>query len=168
MRVWGGFWAHLPPPQWLDFLERHPDQRAEAPAIVQWRPDWLDRLRPIQDELLSIHYSRTGIETWSMADLTTLTPPASGFDCVEFALTFRALAHVELGIPLGALRMATCETTETHAVLLVCTTLGPLVVDNGHQWTEIGPWHLYPCKWLYVWGAPKWGRIIERDMRIRV
>ena len=165
MRVWGaGFWGRLPPPQWLDFLERHPEQRAEAPAIVEWLPDWLDKLQPITNELLTIPYVGETIDRWDIVDPTTMKPDGS-FDCEDFALSVRNAAHTELGIPLGALRLAICETMTVHAVLLVCTTLGELVVDNGYIWNEIGPWDLYPCKWRLVWGVPKWARIIEPDHR---
>ena len=165
MRVWGGFWARLPPPQWLDFLERHPNQRAEQAETVEWLPDWLAQLQPIQADCLFIPYEGESTDIWDIADPLTLAPPDTGFDCEDFDLTVRALAHQGIGIPLGALRLAICETTEQHAVLLVSTEHGELVIDNGHVWTEIGPWHEYPCKWLYVWGAPKWGRIMESDMR---
>lgn len=167
MRVWsGGSWGFLPPPQWLDFLERHPEQQAEGPAIVEWLPDWLAMLQPIQTELLAIPYEGEAVDRWDILDPITLTPDGS-WDCEDFGLSARDAGHTELGIPLGAMRLAICETTVQHAVLLICTARGELVVDNGHIWTEIGPWHRYPCKWLHVWGAPKWGRIIERDLRVR-
>jgi predicted transglutaminase-like cysteine proteinase len=165
LRVWGGFWASPPPPQWGDFLARHPDQDAPAEEVVDFLPGRIEQIQPIQDRCLALGHARDLRDTWEIADLDTLIAPAQGFDCEDHALTVRALAHRDLGFPLGALRLAVCETTEQHAVLLIATTAGEIVVDNGHRWTGIGPWHDYPCKWLHVWGPAKWGRCIETDRR---
>jgi predicted transglutaminase-like cysteine proteinase len=165
LRVWGGFWARPAPPQWDEFITRRPDQDTRDVETVAFLPDWLDLMAPIQSQCLALGHRREIRDIWDIADLDTLVPPQDGFDCEDHALTVRALAGRDLGIPLGALRLAVCETTETHAVLLVCTDQGELVVDNGHVWSEMGAWHEYPCKWLYVWGPEKWGRIMERDMR---
>jgi len=132
MRVWGGFWARRPPPQWIDFTERRPDQDARDAETVQFLPDWLELLGPIQQQCLALGHQREIRDIWNMADPDTFDPPEDGFDCEDHALTVRALSARDLGIPLGALRLAICETTETHAVLLVCTERGELVVDNGH------------------------------------
>jgi predicted transglutaminase-like cysteine proteinase len=165
MRIWGGFWARLPPPQWDDFLIRHPEQDALDAEVVDFLPDWLEQIQPIQDQCLALGHLRDERDSWQMADLDTMVPPSEGFDCEDHALTVRALAHRDLGFPLGAMKLAICETTEQHAVLLIATLAGEMVLDNGHVWTELGPWHEYPCKWLYVWGSQKWGRAMESDRR---
>ncbi|CUA97789.1 transglutaminase-like cysteine peptidase [Pannonibacter indicus] len=52
-------------------------------------------------------------------------------DCEDFALTKRSRL-VRMGVPAGALRMAVVKTRkgEGHAVLVVRTTKGDLVLDN--------------------------------------
>ena len=56
--------------------------------------------------------------------------PAAG-DCNDYALTKRS-ALLRLGLPAGALRMAITSTRfgSAHAILLVRTDVGDLVLDN--------------------------------------
>jgi predicted transglutaminase-like cysteine proteinase len=68
-------------------------------------------------------YDRPGRDTWSLN-------PRSG-DCEDFALSKRA-ALISQGVPAGVLRIAITKTRrgEPHAVLVVRTSSGDLVLDN--------------------------------------
>lgn len=71
----------------------------------------------------SIRYRSDRSEVWSVGGM-------SG-DCEDFALTKRNRL-IRAGLPAGALRMATARTArgELHAVLIVKTDKGDLVLDN--------------------------------------
>lgn len=58
----------------------------------------------------------------------------SAGDCEDYALTKRARL-IRMGFPAGALRMAVARTSsgEGHAVLVVRSSDGDLVLDNRHS-----------------------------------
>ncbi len=72
----------------------------------------------------SIRFKPDGSESWN-------TDVSRG-DCEDYALTKRKLL-VRAGVPAGALRVATVRTRrgEGHAVLVVMTSAGELVLDNA-------------------------------------
>lgn len=74
--------------------------------------------------------------------------PASG-DCDDYAVTKRQrLLHA--GWPSGALRIATARTPNGigHAVLVVSTTQGDLVLDN--RTNVVKPWKAVDLKWIKI------------------
>ena len=72
----------------------------------------------------SIRFKADRRESWSSN--------VSRGDCEDFALTKRKML-VRAGVPAGALRLATVRTRrgEGHAVLVVMTSAGELVLDNA-------------------------------------
>jgi len=79
-------------------------------------------------------------------------------DCEDYALAKRR-ALIEAGVPGEALSIAIVRTFhgEMHAVLLVATNEGEVVLDNLSPW--ILPWNEAPYQWLdrQAPGAPtKW------------
>jgi len=74
--------------------------------------------------------------------------PASG-DCDDFAVTKRQRL-LRAGWPSGALRIATARTTDGigHAVLVVSTSQGDLVLDN--RTNVVKPWKAVDLKWIKI------------------
>ncbi|MCA1864455.1 transglutaminase-like cysteine peptidase [Agrobacterium genomosp. 3] len=74
--------------------------------------------------------------------------PASG-DCDDYAVTKRQRL-LRAGWPSGALRIATARTPSGigHAVLVVSTTQGDLVLDN--RTNVVKPWKAVDLKWIKI------------------
>lgn len=74
--------------------------------------------------------------------------PASG-DCDDYAVTKRQRL-LRAGWPSGALRIATASTPSGigHAVLVVSTTQGDLVLDN--RTNVVKPWKAVDLKWIKI------------------
>ncbi|MCZ7464432.1 transglutaminase-like cysteine peptidase [Rhizobium rhizogenes] len=74
--------------------------------------------------------------------------PASG-DCDDYAVTKRQRL-LRAGWPSGALRIATARTPDGigHAVLVVSTTQGDLVLDN--RTNVVKPWKAVDLKWIKI------------------
>lgn len=74
--------------------------------------------------------------------------PASG-DCDDYAVTKRQRL-LRAGWPSGALRIATARTPSGigHAVLVVSTTQGDLVLDN--RTNVVKPWKAVGLKWIKI------------------
>lgn len=159
MRVWGGFFTCKPPAGWVNFIEAYPEQDATKLEVLPWNDSRLWNLQPIQDEVLSWGYQRDDSDMWDILN-------GGPGDCEDTALTIRHKAHVELGIPLGTLRLACCLTNTVHAVLNVWTDRGPLTIDNGHQFRKVIPFDKYRCKWSWEWGPKRWRMIVEPDRRL--
>lgn len=72
-------------------------------------------------------------------------------DCEDYALSKRA-ALINRGFGAGALRIATAYTVkgEGHAVLIVRTNVGDLVLDNRSD--TIKPWHETDLSWVAISG----------------
>lgn len=74
--------------------------------------------------------------------------PASG-DCDDYAVTKRQRL-LRAGWPSGALRIATARTPSGigHAVLVISTTQGDLVLDN--RTNVVKPWKAVDLKWIKI------------------
>lgn len=74
--------------------------------------------------------------------------PASG-DCDDYAVTKRQRL-LRAGWPSGALRIATARTPNGigHAVLVISTTQGDLVLDN--RTNVVKPWKAVDLKWIKI------------------
>lgn len=81
-------------------------------------------------------------------------------DCEDYALTKRGYL-VERGVPLNALRIATAYTRsgEAHAVLVLRSDQGDLVLDNRHD--AIQHWYQTDLDWLAISGndLTQWHKI---------
>lgn len=118
----------LPPVGMLIFCQSHQAQCApDATAEVSWTPKLERTLQGINRHVNKAirPESDQGRDLWSVN-------VAAG-DCEDYALTKR-LALIRRGVPAGALRMAvTHYKGEGHAILVVKTTRGDLVLDNLHS-----------------------------------
>lgn len=123
--------VELPPTQYQDFCERHPEAcDLSGASTINWdetRSLLLSVNRDVNEEVeLSSDMACWGVEEyWSF--------PAKGLgDCEDFALEKRRRL-VDEGLPSAALTMAIVHHTEglfAHAVLLAETTAGTRVLDN--------------------------------------
>lgn len=68
-------------------------------------------------------------------------------DCEDYVLEKRRALAAQ-GLPLAALSIAVVRTRagETHAVLVVDTDAGDLVLDNRSNW--LAPWHEVGYRWI--------------------
>ncbi|MCA9366251.1 transglutaminase-like cysteine peptidase, partial [Candidatus Kaiserbacteria bacterium] len=75
--------------------------------------------------------------------------PSDVGDCEDYALLKRQLLH-QAGIPLSSLLIGVVrqKNGDGHAVLVVRTTRGNLVLDNLTD--KIRPWDEVPYRWLKV------------------
>lgn len=152
-----GFTAATPP-QWLDFVRRHPDQTGAKPARVYLSAKRLKELIRVKREVAKAHFYRpdpAGNDRWAL-----LQGREPG-DCEDMALTIRA-ALAALGWHMGALRPAICKTTlgRGHAVLLIHTTVGVYVVDN--LIAHIAPWAGLLHSWIARLDGDRWRLILPK------
>lgn len=92
------------------------------------------------------------------ADLWRAAPMRGTGDCEDFALAKRAIL-LEAGAPLRLVRLALCRTEadEMHAVLIVTTDEGDLVLDNCHA--QAMRRHELPYQWLAIEQEGQWSPI---------
>lgn len=107
-------------------------------------------IRPVNDKAVAPDAMP---DTWSLA-------PRAG-DCEDFAVTKRA-ELIKLGWPSRALRMAVGKTYrgEGHAVLVVRTSQGDMVLDN--RTSRVLPWYKAGIIWTKIQSsanAKRWQRI---------
>lgn len=111
------------------FCLRHPQQcRADQTGKVQLTGQMRSQLESVNRSVnRSIRPKNDrGKDVWAIN--------VSAGDCEDYALTKRARL-IRMGFPAGALRMAVARTSsgEGHAVLVVRTSDGDLVLDNRHS-----------------------------------
>lgn len=133
-------------------------RQSDGPEVVDWGATKVEVTKVNLRVNRSIRPRADDVESWD-ADV------ASG-DCEDYALTKRR-ALLALGLPAGALRIATAMTPggEWHTVLVVATTSGDMVLDNlvgeirlwnktGLRWSKIASAE-DPSVWLAVRGGPR-------------
>lgn len=132
------------------FCMRHAEEcRNDGPdsGPVDLTPERLAVLKRVNAEVnrtIRPRPDRTGagvIDQWSLA-------PEAG-DCEDYALTKRHRLQAE-GWPASALRLATARTRDGsgHAVLVVRTAAGDLVLDN--RTGAILPWTATDLSWIAI------------------
>lgn len=143
--------ATLAPMGHVVFCLRHADEcRSDPggdPGPVELTPERLALLERVNGEVnrtIRPRPDRRGpgvIDQWSLA-------PETG-DCEDYALTKRHRLQAE-GWPAAALRLATTRTRdgEGHAVLVVRTAAGDLVLDN--RTGTILPWTATDLSWISI------------------
>jgi predicted transglutaminase-like cysteine proteinase len=109
------------------FCLKNPGQCRQAPdRRLEASPELLSVLKSVNlgvNRAIRPKGEKASKDVWSIE-------PATG-DCEDYAITKRARL-IRQGIPAGALRIAYAKTRrgENHAVLLVQTSQGNLVLDN--------------------------------------
>ena len=148
----------LAPFPYIQFCLAHAEdcQTSKGPAVVEWTPA---NRALIQGVNLTVNRSirpvRDAVDTWRV-------DVAQG-DCNDYALTKRR-ALLRKGVPAGALRMAVGTTAqgEWHAVLVVATSAGDMVLDN--RFGQVKLWSQTDLHWSTIASAadPRVWRAVMR------
>lgn len=107
------------------FCNRDPHECLPQPrSVVEWSGRLQARLQRVNQEV-----NKTILPLANPPDGWDVGPQAG--DCNDYALTKRSQL-IELGVPAGALHIAITDTPhgQAHAVLVVRTTAGDVVLDN--------------------------------------
>ena len=117
----------------------------EASPLTLARADWR-RVQRINREVNRAIRHREDSAVYGRPDQWALGEAGVG-DCEDYALAKRA-ALIQAGVPARALSIALVETRrgESHAVLLIDTDKGALVLDNLSPW--IRRWDQTPYTWI--------------------
>jgi predicted transglutaminase-like cysteine proteinase len=117
----------------------------EAAPLSLARADWR-RVQRINREINRAIHHREDSAVYGRPDQWALGEAGVG-DCEDYALAKRA-ALIQAGVPARALSIALVETRrgESHAVLLIDTDKGALVLDNLSPW--IRRWDQTPYTWI--------------------
>ena len=126
---------------WANFCQRFSRECAidhSEPATIQLTPDaWQTIVRVNRDVNGSIK-AISDIEHWGVMDRWNFAEDGYG-DCEDYQLLKRKRL-VEAGFPHRAMRMTVVidEKGSGHAVLMVRTDLGDIILDNRHD--TVRPW----------------------------
>lgn len=95
---------------------------------------------------------------FGQADLWRAAPMRGTGDCEDFALAKRAML-LEAGAPLRLVRLALCRTElgEMHAVLIVTTEEGDLVLDN--RYSQAMRRDELPYEWVAIEQEGQWSTV---------
>ncbi|MFN7231409.1 MAG: transglutaminase-like cysteine peptidase [Brevundimonas sp.] len=117
----------------------------EASPLTLARADWR-RVQRINREVNRAIRHREDSAIYGRPDQWALGEAGVG-DCEDYALAKRA-ALIQAGVPARALSIALVETRrgESHAVLLIDTDKGAMVLDNLSPW--IPRWDQTPSSWI--------------------
>lgn len=169
--------AETPPPfGFVGFCQRHPDECAGSSATPStWR---LTDARRRELEEVNLYVNRTvraveDAELYNKPEWWTY-PGSQGGDCEDFVLLKRRML-MERGWPADALLISVVRERSGagHAVLLVVTDAGELVLDNKTR--HIRNWRETPYTWVkrqsrhhpYVWvrtGNARGGKTASLDL----
>jgi predicted transglutaminase-like cysteine proteinase len=136
----------LAPFSYIKFCQRQPSEcRGGVEATVAWDLHARMRLARINRRVNRLmRPQRDTADVWS--------PGVAAGDCEDFALTKRQLL-IHAGFPASALKMAVARVRggEGHAVLVVRTSRGDLVLDNRND--RLTEWHRTDLTWLKIASA---------------
>jgi len=153
-------------PSWKRFSEKYPDQVSIRirPVLVEVEKDMLRRVAEIHEKVMRRKYnddlSKTGnIDQWD------LDPEG---DCDDRVWLTRKKLHLELGIPLGAMRFTIVSSKKTggHSVLVLRTIDGDFVLDSLslgiHRWQDLpGDYN-----WVIMYrNGIEWERLYRKGMK---
>lgn len=128
---------------WVKFCERYPgecDLNVSEPSTLSLSGKNWRTLNAVNRKVNTTIKPRTDMEHWGVVDRWDL--PEDGFgDCEDYQLLKRKILVEQHGFPRRAFRMTVVidEQGEGHAVLMVRTDEGDLVLDNKRS--AILPWH---------------------------
>lgn len=132
------------------FCMEHPIQctadRDTAPPLAL-SAERMEALRGVNSRINRSIRTKADAYLKGMRDIWSLAPTAG--DCEDYAITKRA-ELIRQGFPSGVLRLAVARTAwgEGHAVLIVRTEQGDLVLDNRHN--RIIGWKQADLNWVSI------------------
>ena len=127
---------------WVEFCARYGSEcavDASEPSQVTLTPRLWQTVTGINRQVNTSLRAVTDQEHWGVPDRWDLAEDGSG-DCEDFQLLKRKLL-AQAGLPRRAMRMTVVidEKGEGHAVLMLRTDRGDLVLDN--KTSAVLPWH---------------------------
>jgi predicted transglutaminase-like cysteine proteinase len=127
---------------WTKFCERYPQEctTSEAePAQIALTPRTWQTIVGVNRKVNTSLEPMTDLEHWGIPDRWDLAEDGIG-DCEDFQLLKRKLL-ADAGLPRRAMRMTVVidEKGEGHAVLMIRTDRGDLILDN--KTNVVLPWH---------------------------
>lgn len=127
---------------WVKFCERYAgecDVQTSEPASITLTPKVWRALNTVNRKVNTTIKPRTDMEHWGVVDRWDLPDDGYG-DCEDYQLLKRKLLVEKHGLPRRALRMTVVidEQGEGHAVLMVRTDQGDIILDNKRS--GILPW----------------------------
>ncbi|MFE1600954.1 transglutaminase-like cysteine peptidase [Methylobacterium sp. ID0610] len=127
---------------WVDFCQRYASEcavDASEPDLISLSPRLWQTIITINRSVNARIRPLTDQEHWGVPDRWDLAEDGSG-DCEDYQLLKRKLL-AESGLPRRAMRMTVVidEKGEGHAVLMLRTDRGDLVLDN--KTSAVLPWH---------------------------
>jgi len=134
-----------PPAAWPDYCRRHPDDcrtDLHEPLAVPLTAKLFSKLRTVNLAVNRSVRPMTDALHWGVEDRWDVAEDGYG-DCEDYQLLKRKRL-AELGVPRRAMRMTVVrdEDNNGHAVLMIRTTMGDLVLDNRDDailfWKETG------------------------------
>ena len=134
---------------WINFCDRYPAECAVdvgEPARIALTPATFRTLSAVTKRVNARIKPLTDQAHWGVVDRWDF--PDDGFgDCEDYQLLKRRML-VERGIPRRALRMTVVidEIGEGHAVLMVRTDRGDLILDNKND--KVLAWHQTPYTYV--------------------
>ena len=131
-----------PVPAWTEFCARYASECAvdvSEPAQVTLTPRLWQTVTGLNRQVNASLRAVTDQEHWGVPDRWDLAEDGSG-DCEDYQLLKRKLL-AQAGLPRRAMRMTVVidEKGEGHAVLMLRTDRGDLVLDN--KTSAVLPWH---------------------------
>jgi predicted transglutaminase-like cysteine proteinase len=127
---------------WVDFCRRYPGECAvdtSEPAAVALTPRVWQAIVSVNRRVNQTVRPLTDQEHWGVPDRWDF--PTDGYgDCEDYQLLKRRLL-ADAGLPRRAMRMTVVidEKGEGHAVLMIRTNRGDIVLDN--KTNAVLPWH---------------------------
>lgn len=127
---------------WVKFCERYPGEcevNATEPAFVTLTGRIWRTLNAVNKQVNGSIKPKTDMDHWGVVDRWDL--PEDGYgDCEDYQLLKRKILVEQHGLPRRALRMTVVidDQGEGHAVLMVRTDEGELILDNKRG--QILPW----------------------------
>lgn len=123
-------------------------ERAAAPEPLRMTPQLWSKLNRVNDDVNRTIVPATDLNTYGKADYWS-TPIEDGVrtgDCEDYVLE-KQRALIAAGLPREVLNIAVVVTSwgESHAVLLVSTSEGDLVLDSLTSWIQ--PWQKTNYRW---------------------
>lgn len=127
---------------WFQFCDRHPaecDVDTAEPAQITLTPQLWRTLNRVNRHINAAIKPITDQDHWKMVDRWDLPDDGAG-DCEDIQLLKRKVLIEQHGLPRRALRMTVVidDQGEGHAVLMVRTDQGDLILDNKRA--PVLPW----------------------------
>ena len=131
---------------WITFCQRYPGEcevNPAEPALLAMTPQLWKILNTVNRSVNSSIKPRTDQEHWGVVDRWDLAEDGFG-DCEDYQLLKRKILVEKHGLPRRAIRITVVvdEQGEGHAVLMVRTDAGEVILDNKRgailSWSETG------------------------------